>query len=138
VKFGQFLSTRSDLFPKFFQEELSTLQDKVSFVPFEQVKQIIQTQLQQPIDDIFLFFDKEPLAAASIAQVHKAKLHSGEEVIVKVLRPNLKRQLTIDINILANFSKLLANKTGWAKRIGIVSLTEGFIQNLYEEVDFSV
>jgi ubiquinone biosynthesis protein len=137
VKFGQFLSTRSDLFPKSFREELSTLQERVSSIPVDQVKQIIETQLKQPIGDIFQYFDEEPLAAASIAQVHKAKLHSGEEVVVKVLRPSLKKQLTIDINILANFSELLANKTTWARRIGIVSLTEGFIQNLYEEVDFS-
>ncbi len=138
VKFGQFLSTRSDLFPKSFRDELSLLQERVSSVPVEQIKEIIETQLGLPMKDIFQDFDEKPLAAASIAQVHKARLHSGEEVVVKVLRPNLKKQLTIDINILANFSELLANKTTWARKIGIVSLTEGFIQNLYEEIDFNV
>src|SRR5690625_1316422 len=138
VKFGQFLSTRSDLFPKSFRDELSLLQEKVSSVPVDQVKKIIERELKQPIEDTFQYFDEEPLAAASIAQVHKATLHSGEEVIVKVLRPSLKKQLTIDINILANFSEILANKVTWARNIGIVNLTEGFIQNLYEEVDFSI
>lgn len=138
VKFGQFLSTRSDLFPKYFLDELSTLQEKVSFIPVEQVREIIQTELGQPVEDIFQYFHEKPLAAASIAQVHKAKLHSGDEVAVKVLRPSLKRKLTIDIQILMNFSELLANRTAWAKKIGIVNLTEGFIQNLYEEVDFSI
>lgn len=138
VKFGQFLSTRSDLFPESFRAELSSLQEKVSFVPVSEIKEIIQTQLNQSLEDTFEYFDEEPLAAASIAQVHKARLHTGEEVVVKVLRPNLKKKLTVDINILINFSNLLAKRTEWARRVGIVSLTEGFIQNLYEEVDFSV
>jgi ubiquinone biosynthesis protein len=138
VKFGQFLSTRSDLFPKSFLDELSTLQERVSFIPFEQVREIIHKELGQPIEEFFSDFNEEPLAAASIAQVHRAKLHSGEEVAVKVLRPSLKKQLAIDINILVNFSMLLANRAVWARKIGIVSLTEGFIQNLYEEVDFSI
>lgn len=138
VKFGQFLSTRSDLFPKAFLDELSTLQEKVASIPIEQVRTVIETELEQPIEDVFQYFDEEPVAAASIAQVHRARLHSGEEVAVKVLRPTLKKQMTIDINILANFSQLLANRAAWARGIGIVSLTEGFIQNLYEEVDFSV
>lgn len=138
VKFGQFLSTRSDLFPSSFLEELSSLQEKVYPVSVTEVREIIEEQLQRPIDHLFQHFENEPIAAASIAQVHKAILHSGEEVIVKVLRPRLKKQMAIDIHILTNFSKLLTRKVPWARRIGIVDLTEGFIQNLYEEVDFSV
>lgn len=138
VKFGQFLSTRSDLFSKYFLEELSSLQESAYPVPIEEIKEVIETQFECPIKDVFLDFNEEPLAAASMAQVHQAKLHSGEEVVVKVLRPSLKKQLAIDINILANFSELLANRAVWAKRIGIVNLAEGFIQNLYEEVDFTV
>src|SRR5699024_4124217 len=118
VKFGQFLSTRSDLFPESFRAELSSLQEKVSFVPVSEIKEIIQTQVNQSLEDTFEYFDEEPLAAASIAQVHKARLHTGEEVVVKVLRPNLKKQLTVDINILINFSNLLAERTEWARRVG--------------------
>lgn len=138
VKFGQFLSTRSDLFPKSFRNELATLQEKVTPVPVEQIKEIIYEQFNQPAEQVFEYFDDKPLAAASMAQVHKARLNSGEKVIVKVLRPSLRKQLTIDINILANFSELLSNKAAWARRVGIVNLTEGFIRNLYEEVDFSI
>ncbi|HLQ95906.1 MAG TPA: AarF/UbiB family protein [Pseudogracilibacillus sp.] len=138
VKFGQFLSTRSDLFPSSFLEELSSLQEKVYPVSVTEVREIIEEQLQHPIDHLFQYFENEPIAAASMAQVHKAILRSGEEVIVKVLRPRLKKQMAIDIHILTNFSKLLTRKVPWARRIGIVDLTEGFIQNLYEEVDFSV
>src|SRR5699024_12853134 len=136
VKFGQFLSTRSDLFPSSFLEELSSLQEKVYPVSVTEVREIIEEQLQHPIDHLFQYFENEPIAAASMAQVHKAILRSGEEVIVKVLRPRLKKQMAIDIHILTNFSKLLTRKVPWARRIGIVDLTEGFIQNLYEEVDF--
>lgn len=103
VEFGQFLSTRSDLFPKYFLDELSTLQEKVASIPVEQIREIIQTELGQQVEDVFQYFHEEPLAAASIAQVHRAKLHSGEEVAVKVLRPSLKRQLTIDIQIFPKY-----------------------------------
>src|SRR5699024_8324231 len=138
IKFGQFLSTRSDLFSPSFLEELSTLQEKVSSVPVNQVKEVIHTKLGRPVEEVFKYFDEEPVAAASIAQVHTATLHSGEKVAVKVLRPRLKKQFAVDINILTNYSELLANQTAWARRIGIVRLTEGFIQNLHEEVDLSI
>lgn len=138
VKFGQFLSTRSDLFPQPFLKEMSTLQEKAQPVPVKEIKEIISEQLQDSIENLFLKFDEKPLASASIAQVHKARLHTGEDVIVKVLRPNLKKQFKIDVNILTNFAELLAERAIWAKKIGIISLTEGFITNLYEEVDFTV
>lgn len=136
VKFGQFLSTRSDLFPQSFLNELSLLQEQVYPVEVDQVKNVIETQFNDSIKNLFQYFDEAPLAAASMAQVHRATLHNGDEVIVKVLRPRLKRQLAIDINILTNFARLLDQKTVWARRIGIVRLTEGFIQNLYEEANF--
>ncbi len=89
------------------------------------------------MDEVFREFDDEPLAAASIAQVHRATLKNGRRVIVKVLRPALRKQLAVDLNILTSFADLLARKAAWARRIGIKSLTEGFIQNLHEEIDFS-
>ncbi|MET3576181.1 ABC1 kinase family protein [Bhargavaea ullalensis] len=137
VKFGQFLSTRSDLFPAEFREELSRLQEEVEPVPVEQIREVIRTQLGRPVDEIFREFDDEPLAAASIAQVHRAQLKNGQEVIVKVLRPALRKQLAVDVHILTSFADLLARRTAWARKIGIRSLTEGFIQGLHEETDFS-
>lgn len=138
IKFGQFLSTRSDLFSKSFIDELSLLQENVQSVPCEQIKEVIAEQLLLPVNELFESFDDTPLAAASMAQVHRAQLKSGEEVVVKVLRPELKNQIKVDISILRNFAELLATKTTWAEQIGIVSLTEGFIQNLFEEVDFTI
>src|SRR5699024_10762978 len=124
--------------PKQFLEELSGLQDKVEPIPVEQIKTIIEAQLNDSIEKLFTNFDEQPLASASIAQVHKATLLSGEEVVLKVLKPNLKKQLKVDIHILENFANLLANRTTWARNIDIINLTEGFIQNLHEEVDFTI
>lgn len=138
IKFGQFLSTRTDLFSKPFIEELTELQENVRRVPTEQIKSLITEQLERPVEEIFESFDDEPLAAASIGQVHRARLKNGQEVVVKVLRPNLKNQVKVDITILRNFAKLLARKTTWARQTGIVELTEGFIQNLFEELDLSL
>lgn len=138
IKFGQFLSTRSDLFSKSFIEELSHLQENVQSIPSGQIKEIIAEQLHHPVNELFDSFDDTPLAAASIAQVHRARLKTGEEVVVKVLRPNLKSQVKVDISILRNFARLLDTKTTWAQQIGIIGLTEGFIQNLLEELDLSV
>lgn len=138
VKFGQFLSTRSDLFPQDFLDELSALQERVYPVPATEIKAVIEEQLGRPVGEIFKHFDDDPLAAGSIAQVHQATLPNGEEVVVKVLRPHLKKQLIIDTKILMIFSEFLNEKASWARKIGIIRMAEGFIQNLYEEVDFSV
>ena len=138
IKFGQFLSTRSDLLSESFIEELASLQENVQSIPTEDIKAVIQEQLGQSVDELFESFEEKPLAAASIAQVHRARLKTGEEVVLKVLRPNLKNQVKVDLTILRNFSRLLATKTSWAQQIGIISLTEGFIRNLLEELDLSV
>jgi len=114
------------------------ISDKVEPIPVEQIKTIIETQLNDSIEKLFTNFDEQPLASASIAQVHKATLLSGEEVVLKVLKPNLKKLLKVDIHILKNFANLLANRATWARNIDIINLTEGFIQNLHEEVDFTI
>lgn len=138
VKFGQFLSTRSDLFSQEFIRELSHLQENVQSLPGKVVRENIEAQIGKPIDQIFAQFDEEPLAAASMAQVHQALLKTGEKVVVKVLRPELKEQMQVDVTILSNFAHLLEDKMPWAKSIGITSIAEGFIDGLYEEMDLSI
>lgn len=138
VKFGQFLSTRTDLFSPVFIEEMAHLQENVRSLPGEEVRKIIEAQLKRPIDEIFQTFDEEPLAAASIAQVHRATLHTGERVVVKVLRPELKEQMEVDVTILDTFAHLLESRMPWAQSVNITSIAEGFIDNLYEEVDLSI
>lgn len=138
IKFGQFLSTRSDLLPPAFLVELSKLQENVNPLPEGQVEEIIERELQKPIHELFSSFNTKPIAAASMAQVHRATLHTGEDVVVKALRPSLRKKMAVDVKILLKLAQILSKKTTWASRIGIVDLTHGFITNLYEEVDLSI
>jgi len=105
IKVGQLFSTRADLFPAPYVEELSKLQDQVPAFSFEQVNSIIETDLGRPINKLFLSFDKNPIAAASLGQVHKAQLSSGEVVVVKIQRPGLKQLFTIDLEILKKITQ---------------------------------
>jgi ubiquinone biosynthesis protein len=89
VKLGQVLSTRRDLLPAEFIDELGLLQDQVAPVPWEQIEPVLTAELGGPVDKVFAAFDTEPLAAASIAQAYTARLHTGESVVVKARRPGL-------------------------------------------------
>ena len=100
VKFGQTLSTRRDLFPEEIADELAKLQDQVPPFPGEEAKRLIEQALQKSVDEAFDEFSIEPMASASIAQVHVAKLHEGAEVVVKVLRPGVEKQVRQDLDLL--------------------------------------
>lgn len=100
VKLGQFLSTRADIIPPNYVAEFAKLQDKVPPFPFEEVASAVEKELGKGIDEAFSFFDPVPIAAASIAQVHRARLASGEEVVVKIRRPGIKEQVETDIEAL--------------------------------------
>ena len=107
VKIGQVLSTRPDLIPIELVRELTKLQDNVPSFPFSQVKEIVEQELKAPIDEIFLQFQESPIAAASIGQVHRAQLRTGEEVIVKVQRPGIRRIIESDLEILFQLATLI-------------------------------
>ncbi|MBN2141813.1 AarF/ABC1/UbiB kinase family protein [Candidatus Woesearchaeota archaeon] len=107
IKFGQFLSLRPDLIPKEFCEELSKLQDSVEGFSYEEVRHIIKHELKKPIGAIFKTFDKKPIAAASIGQVHAATLKNGKKVAVKVMRPGIKALFETDLEILEYLSRLV-------------------------------
>ncbi|MBW2650155.1 MAG: AarF/ABC1/UbiB kinase family protein, partial [Deltaproteobacteria bacterium] len=107
VKMGQILSSRPDLIPVEFIEELSKLQDSVPPFPFSQVREIIEAELTSPIDEIFQNFEETPLAAASIGQVHRAQLKNGEDVIVKVQRPGIRATIEVDLEILLHLATLI-------------------------------
>ncbi len=97
AKFGQALSLRYDLLPKEYCDEFSRLQDNVKPLPFDVVKEAIETELGRPLSEVFKSFEKIPVAAASVGQVHKAVLKSGEIVAVKVQRPNIEKIFQADI-----------------------------------------
>jgi predicted unusual protein kinase regulating ubiquinone biosynthesis (AarF/ABC1/UbiB family) len=137
IKVGQFFSTRADLFPSEYVEELSKLQDQVPAFGYEQVATIVQQELGKPIEQIYSYFDPTPLAAASLGQVHRAKLKSGEEVVVKVQRPGLVRLFTIDLEIGRGVAEFFQHHTPWGGAgrdwIGIY---EECRRTLWEEVDY--
>src|SRR6056300_376495 len=117
VKFGQILSTRRDLLPLDIANELALLQDQVPPFPGDQARDIIEKALGEPVDKVFASFDTQPLASASIAQVHPATLHDGREAVVKVVRPGINKQLRKDIDLLKAIAKLAENFMNSGARI---------------------
>jgi predicted unusual protein kinase regulating ubiquinone biosynthesis (AarF/ABC1/UbiB family) len=137
IKLGQLFSTRADLFPAEYVEELSKLQDRVPAFGYDRVEEIIHRDLGKHIPELFATFDRIPLAAASLGQVHRATLHTGEEVVVKVQRPGLKKLFTIDLEILRGIAKYFQNHPKWGKEgrdwIGIY---DECCKILWEETDY--
>ena len=136
IKVGQLFSTRADLFPSEYVEELSQLQDRVPAFTYEQVAAIITADLGKPITALFRSFDPTPLAAASLGQVHKAQLHNSEEVVVKVQRPGLKQLFTIDLAILKHIARYFQNHPRWGRGRDWLGIYEECCRILWEETDY--
>ncbi|MCS6793667.1 MAG: AarF/ABC1/UbiB kinase family protein [Oscillatoriaceae bacterium SKW80] len=136
IKVGQLFSTRADIIPNEYVEELSKLQDKVPAFSYEQVEQIIKQDLGKDISTLFCSFDPVPLAAASLGQVHKAQLHSGEEVVVKVQRPGLRRLFEIDLGIAKGIARYFQNHPKWGRGRDWMGIYEECCKILYEEIDY--
>ncbi|HJP77989.1 MAG TPA: AarF/UbiB family protein [Pseudonocardiaceae bacterium] len=138
VKLGQVLSTRPDLLPCPVVAELSSLQTQVPAAPWPSISALLAEELGAPIEDVFAEFDSEPLAAASIAQVHRARLHDGTEVVVKVQRPDIEPIVTRDLDIIRRWAARWQRRDGLLRDIGVLELAEGFATALREELDFRV
>jgi ubiquinone biosynthesis protein len=138
IKFGQTLSTRSYLFPPEYSRELAKLQDKVKPEDFETICQVVTAELGKPIEQAFESFDTEPFASASIAQVHRAKLKTGEEVVVKVQRPAVRETLAVDIMILEDIARLLEEHVPESKRYDPTGIVREFKRTSKREVDFGI
>ncbi|WP_425365341.1 ABC1 kinase family protein [Gloeothece verrucosa] len=136
IKVGQLFSTRADLFPSEYVEELSKLQDQVPAFTYEQVEKIIKADLGKPISKLFRSFDPSPIAAASLGQVHKAQLHSGEEVVVKVQRPGLKKLFTIDLDILKRIAQYFQNHPKWGRGRDWLGIYAECCRILWLETDY--
>ncbi|KUL22368.1 ABC1 kinase family protein [Actinoplanes awajinensis] len=135
VKVGQLLSTRRDLLPAEFVEELTALQDRATPVPWDQIAAVLEAELG---DRVFAEIDREPLAAASIAQVHTARLPDGTPVVVKVQRPGIGAVVERDLDILVRLAEALEARTSWGRSFGVRGLALGFAEALREELDFTV
>src|SRR5215471_19270361 len=142
TKLGQLLSTRRDLLPEEFTSELAQLQDRAEPAPWEQVEEVIAQSLGGPTEKFFAELQREPAAAASIAQVHKARLRDGEglgaEVAVKVQRPGIRATVEQDLDILLRLAVRLEDRARWARAVGTADVARGFAAAMREELDFRV
>ncbi|MEK5640129.1 MULTISPECIES: ABC1 kinase family protein [Paenibacillus] len=137
VKLGQLASTRSDLLPEPIIRELIKLQDQVPPFSSESAKGIIEQELDDAIEDIFSWFEESPIAAASIGQVHLAKLKTGEDVAVKVQRPGALQMVVRDLEILRDLTALAEKRWVWVKQYQIARLVEEFASSMRAELDYT-
>ena len=135
VKFGQAISTRRDLLPKDIADELAKLQDAVPPFPGEQVIEILEGAYGRPVDEVFAHLDREPLAAASIAQVHKAELPDGAEVVVKVLRPGVQEKIERDLDVLRTVAALAAKYWEHGRRLKPLEIVAEYEETIIDELD---
>jgi ubiquinone biosynthesis protein len=138
VKLGQVMSTRRDLLPPRFIEALSSLQTSATTLPWSDIERVVERELGRPLGEVFTWVDNEPLAAASVAQVHRATLLDGTDVVLKVQRPDAERQVRADVDIILRIADRIEAKTSWGAEFGAVSLANGFAKTLEEELDYRI
>ena len=137
IKLGQLLSTRPDVLAKEYIHEFSKLQDKVPAVSLEDINAQIQREMGHPAEELFAEFSKEPLAAASIAQVHRGKLKSGEEVVFKIRRPGIAKIVATDIDVLMGLAYLIEQHVPTVALYDPVGLVKEFRRNILREMNFT-
>lgn len=138
IKFGQIVSTRPDLVPIEFINELSKLQDKVPQFPFRKVREIIEEELGLPPEEIFESIDESPLASASIGQVHRARLSDDREAVIKVQRPDIKKTIEVDLEIMLYLATLLERNVMEFSIYRPVTIVEEFARTLEKEIDYTI
>jgi len=136
VKLGQVLSTRPDLLPPEFIAELSKLQDRVPPFPFPLARAQVEASLGKPLEEVFAEFAEEPLAAASLGQVHAARLRDGTEVVVKVQRPDIEEVISVDLDILYDVAQLAEERTRVGELYPLREMAEDFAATLRAEMDY--
>jgi ubiquinone biosynthesis protein len=138
VKMGQVASTRSDLVSPDVAEELSHLQDHVAPALPDGVRELLEEELEAPVDEVFAEFDWDPVAAASIGQAHRARLHGGQQVIVKVQRPGIADSVNRDLDVLDELAGMVEQRTAWGADYHVSDLADEFAERLREELDFEI
>ncbi|MEW5920215.1 MAG: AarF/UbiB family protein [Bacillota bacterium] len=137
VKLGQILSMRQDILPADIVEELKKLQDAVHPFPFSEVKALIETEFEDDLENIYKEFDEEPVAAASISQVHRATLISGKQVAVKVQRPDIEKVIDLDLNILKDMAHFIDHHTKYGELYDFGGMVTDFAKLIKDELDFT-
>lgn len=138
IKLGQLLSTRPDFIPADYLDELAKLQDKIPPFSYEEVCTIFAEEMGKSPEQVYRYFDSTPLAAASIGQVHRAVLHGGEEVVVKVQRPQIENIIAVDLEILAHIAELMEQYLEEVQGHRPSSIVHEFARSLSREIDFSI
>lgn len=138
IKLGQIASTRGDLLPPELIKELEKLQSHVPSFPSDDVKTIIEESLGASMDEIFMIFDDDPVGSASIGQVHRAMLLSGEDVAVKVQRPNIEKTVRTDLEILRHLATLAESNLEWARNYQVTDMIDEFSTALLNELDYTI
>jgi ubiquinone biosynthesis protein len=137
VKFGQIISTRRDLVAADIADELALLQDQVPPFPGAEARAIVERTLKKPVEELFASFDPQPLASASIAQVHAATLPDGREVVVKVVRPGIAQQIRRDIDLLMAIAALAEKYWEGGSRIRPTQFVREFESFIFDELDMT-
>lgn len=138
IKLGQILSTRQDFLPQDIINELGKLQDAVPAFSFKEVKSQIEIELDERLENLFLDFSEQPLAAASIAQVHSAKLKTGQQVVVKVQRPGIERIIELDLNILKDLAWFVEKHSKYGMLYDFSEMVKEFEKTINNELDFRI
>ena len=138
IKIGQSLSTRVDLLPPEYISTLAQLQDKVPAFSAKEARDIIELELGKSLYTIYRDFDEIPLAAASLGQVHRATLYSGEEVVVKVQRPGLKKLFDLDLLAVGKLLKVFRRYFAWTRKYNLEGIYQEFFTILYQEIDYAI
>ena len=136
VKFGQLLSTRPDVVPPDIIVELQKLQDDVTPFPMDDVERVVREELGLGIEQAFLSFDEQPIAAASIGQVHRATLPNDEDVVVKVQRPSAPRQIESDLKLMASVARLVRERVRQLDFLDTGELVDEFGRSIRQELDY--
>lgn len=138
IKLGQLLSTRADLFPPAYIDEFKKLHDSVPPDPFEGIRGTVEKELKRPLSEIFASFSETSMAAASVAQVHRARLFTGEDVAVKVVRPGIAKKIKEDTRLMYFFAKRIEKVFALGRVIGAVNLVTEFERTVFRELDMAV
>lgn len=138
IKLGQLMSTRADIFPPEYIEEFKKLQDRVPAIPYQDIKQVLEQELKRPLTAIFAEFVPDSIAAASVAQVHLARLFSGEKVAVKIIRPGIDRKIRDDVRLMYLLADRIERTFEIGRIIGATNLVKEFERTIFKELDMLV
>lgn len=138
VKIGQIASSQAGVMPQDWAEELVKLQNTVAPFPFDQAKAIVEQELKGPLDKVFASFEEKPLAAASTAQVHRAVLHDGTKVVVKVQRPNIRQQTAADLGVIGSVASTLNKRVPSVRALDLPGTVHEFGAGVMNELDYTI